>query len=268
MHCDSEKVLRDAEDIVRRVEKGAMVSYAQNYEDVMLRRAFSGNSAGVYVDVGAFHPTENSVTKHFYDQGWAGINIEPNSDLLSAFMESRSRDKNFALAVSDRICETEIFLSGSRGWSSMNPELVGAYQKEGVLLRPTMVETTTLTKLFEDNLAETVDFLKIDVEGHEKQVVSGNNWQKNRPKIVLIETVVPKILHNQDAKKEHENWSTWVCEMKEKAYLFAYFDGLNSFFIREESSDLLECFEMPPNYFDDFVKFRELAFAKYILHAV
>ena len=54
-----------------------MLTYAQNFEDVMLARLFQAQSVGFYVDIGAWHPTELSVTRHFYDLGWSGINIEP-----------------------------------------------------------------------------------------------------------------------------------------------------------------------------------------------
>jgi len=54
------------------------VSYAQNYEDVMLWRALKHIENGFYIDVGAAWPSEHSVTKLFYDEGWRGINIEPN----------------------------------------------------------------------------------------------------------------------------------------------------------------------------------------------
>jgi hypothetical protein len=41
-----------------------MLTYAQNFEDVMLARLFGEQSSGFYIDIGAWHPTELSVTKH------------------------------------------------------------------------------------------------------------------------------------------------------------------------------------------------------------
>ena len=54
-----------------------MISYAQNAEDVLLNRAFAGRGDGFWIDVGASDPVVNSVTKHFSDHGWRGINVEP-----------------------------------------------------------------------------------------------------------------------------------------------------------------------------------------------
>ena len=55
----------------------SFISYAQNFEDVMLRRVFAELDTGFYIDVGANDPSADSVTKAFYDAGWHGINIEP-----------------------------------------------------------------------------------------------------------------------------------------------------------------------------------------------
>ena len=60
------------------------VSYAQNFEDVLLWRALGHIKNGVYIDVGANSHVEQSVTKVFYDAGWSGINIEPLPSFVTA----------------------------------------------------------------------------------------------------------------------------------------------------------------------------------------
>jgi hypothetical protein len=80
----------------------ACVSYAQNAEDVRLRRAFKDQSSGFYVDVGANHPIENSVTKHFYDSGWTGINVEPAPGPFALIAKERKRDINLNVGCSNR----------------------------------------------------------------------------------------------------------------------------------------------------------------------
>ena len=75
-----------------------MISYAQNFEDVILWRVFKDIISGFYIDVGAYHPRIDSVTKWFYDQGWNGINIEPSKEYLDRFYDERPRDLNLNLA--------------------------------------------------------------------------------------------------------------------------------------------------------------------------
>ena len=71
-----------------------MISYAQNFEDVMLARAFAGKTEGFYVDVGAMDPVDGSVTKYFYELGWSGINIEPDEEYYKRLVADRKRDCN------------------------------------------------------------------------------------------------------------------------------------------------------------------------------
>jgi len=79
-----------------------MLTYAQNFEDLMLARLFGEQSLGFYIDIGAWHPTELSVTKHFYDLGWSGINVEPIRKQYELFAAERPRDVNLCIAVTDR----------------------------------------------------------------------------------------------------------------------------------------------------------------------
>jgi hypothetical protein len=79
-----------------------MVSYAQDAEDVMLQRAFPPGYRGIYIDAGASDPFQFSVTKHFYDCGWRGINIEPVPSVWERLQNQRPRDVNLNLALSDR----------------------------------------------------------------------------------------------------------------------------------------------------------------------
>ena len=78
-----------------------MISYAQNREDVLLARVFHDVKAGFYVDVGANDPEHCSVTKHFYDLGWRGINFEPGR-VFEKLAAARPRDINLNVAASDR----------------------------------------------------------------------------------------------------------------------------------------------------------------------
>ena len=78
------------------------VSYARNFEDVLLWRALRGVKNGFYVDVGAAHPDTNSVTRAFYDRGWSGINVEPTVELSLRLKAARPRDINVQIALGER----------------------------------------------------------------------------------------------------------------------------------------------------------------------
>ena len=79
-----------------------VISYAQNREDVILAAFFNENEKGFYVDIGANHPVNDSVTKYFYDRGWNGINIEPNINQYELLEQQRPRDTNLKVGISNK----------------------------------------------------------------------------------------------------------------------------------------------------------------------
>ena len=98
----------------------AMISYAQNREDVMVYRALKALGKGTYIDVGAGDPVNDSVTKYFYDQGWSGINIEPHPVRFQALKEQRTRDINLQSVLSDCVKECEFYYFEHADFSTYN----------------------------------------------------------------------------------------------------------------------------------------------------
>ena len=85
------------------------ISYAQNFEDVVLWRALKHVESGFYIDVGAAHPDDYSVTRAFYDRGWRGINVEPTSQVIR-LTGARPRDINLHMAVGGSPGELTLFV--------------------------------------------------------------------------------------------------------------------------------------------------------------
>jgi hypothetical protein len=69
-----------------------MLTYAQNFEDVMIARLFEAGYRGFYVDIGAAHPEHLSVSCHFYKHGWSGINVEPSPHFFPLLCAARPND--------------------------------------------------------------------------------------------------------------------------------------------------------------------------------
>jgi FkbM family methyltransferase len=174
-----------------------VISYAQNYEDVVLERCFADVAAGFYIDVGAWDPFEHSVTHYFYERGWHGINIEPNPEYFERLERDRTRDTNLrvALGEADRESQTFTILKGS-GIStlrSLSDDYLENLDGRGYPQEPTEVSTVTLASVCRDHVPEgtEIEFLKIDVEGWETQVLRGHDWDRWRPKVLVIEAVTP-----------------------------------------------------------------------------
>jgi hypothetical protein len=124
------------------------VSYAQNFEDVILWRALKRIDRGFYVDCGAYDPTRQSVTKAFYDRGWRGINIEPIPSLLQEFIVQRPLDGNLAIALSDGSDGAEVaelYEIADTGLSTLFHTIAQQPVKAGLSARIISVPTATLS---------------------------------------------------------------------------------------------------------------------------
>ena len=227
-----------------------MISYAQNQEDVLLSRLFPPGRPGFYIDVGANDPVVDSVTKHFYDLGWRGINVEPSSRPYERLLQQRDRDVNLNVGLSDK--------EGSLSFYEFPPELPGSstfeygqaewHHDSGRPYEQREVPVTTLARICEEHVAGPIDFLTIDTEGHERQVLEGGDWTRWRPRVVVVEATQPNTLI-----PTHDRWEHLLTGAD---YLFATFDGLNRFYVRKEDEDLLPALAAPANVCDDFIPFK------------
>jgi FkbM family methyltransferase len=227
------------------------VSYAQNFEDVMLWRALKHIENGFYVDVGANDPTFDSVTLAFYERGWHGINIEPMESFYRQLCEQRHRDINLPVGISSVAGEQIFYEVPETGISSFVPEVVFHNRfLSGREIIERVVPVTTLNDIFEEYIHGPVHFLKIDVEGYEKAAVEGLDLRKWRPWILVVEATLSNspVLH-EDSPNEL---------IIASGYTFVYFDGLNRFYIANEYPDLASSLSVPPNVFDYFITSRQV----------
>lgn len=222
-------------------------SYAQNMEDILLWRALKHVKAGFYIDVGAFSPDIDSVTRAFSERGWRGINIEPNSVYWSELIAKRPNDINLQLAASDREGVMDLYIVGQTGLTTVEADIAMFHEKAGRASTARKTPSRTLSGIWDEHIArnQAVHILKIDVEGHERAVLQGLDLTRHRPWVVLIEAVSP---HTREVN--HEAWQEIL---EGSRYDFVYFDGLNRFYVAREHHELKSSFEAPPNVFDQFV---------------
>src|SRR5580704_17030694 len=165
-----------------------IISYAQNFEDIMLWRALKHIKKGFYMDIGAAWPVADSVTKLFYDKGWRGINIEPNPDLYQELEKQRSEDININAAISSNATQSQFFMAGTTGLSTADKTIADHYKKNGVTLSAVQTSFLTLNDVWEQFVGkQDVHFLKIDVEGLETTIIASNDWVNHRPWVLVVE---------------------------------------------------------------------------------
>jgi len=221
------------------------ISYAQNFEDVILNRIFSDIEKGFYVDIGAHHPEVDSVTKLFYERGWNGINIEPSSESFKLFETERVRDINLNVACGSANGLVEFYQFEDSGLSTIKNVIADQHAVSGRRYINKFVIIKVLDDILEEYEIGDIHFLKVDVEGAEKDVLSGIDLRRYNPWVVLVEATEPN-----KTQKNHEEWEFIL---KNAGYKFVYFDGLNRFYISNKYLNLDKFFQVPPNVFDDFI---------------
>ena len=222
------------------------ISYAQNFEDVMLWRAFKDSADGFYIDIGANHPEIDSVTKSFYDKGWNGINIEPVKNEFELLLSDRNRDINLNVAVGSASGSMPLFTFPGTGLSTLDQENAQANVAAGHSMLEQEISILTLADIYNKYVTRAVDFLKIDVEGWERDVLLGADFHLFRPKIILVESTMPG--------SQQSNHNAWESILISANYSFIWFDGLNRFYVASEHFEVISpLFKTPPNIFDGFI---------------
>jgi FkbM family methyltransferase len=181
------------EKVIKRLlplYRHANISYSQEGEDMILHRFFEYQKKGVYVDVGAHHPFRFSNTNFFYRKGWTGINIEPMPEVAPLFKKYRSKDINIQKGVSLKEEQLTYYVFDETALNTFSEEKANEYTQANLpLVKKLVIDTVPLSKILDDNIPAntTIDFLTIDTEGLEMEVLQSNNWNKYQPTFVILE---------------------------------------------------------------------------------
>ncbi len=228
----------------------AFVTYAQNFEDLMLWRALHQVEGGFYIDLGASEPVIDSVTLAFYERGWRGINIEPVPGAFARLAAARPRDVNLNLAVGDHEGEQVFYLvDGGNGLSTFSETMRDSFAKEGRSIETVRVPVRRLADICREHVQGAIHFLKIDIEGAERAALEGAGLETWRPWIIVVEATVANT-----TIPTHDQWEGLLLEHR---YSMVYADGLNRFYLAEEHAELAAAFAVPPNVFDRYVRHSE-----------
>ena len=150
----------------------------------------SDKMSGFYVDVGAFHPTLFSNTYFFYLNGWQGINVEARPGSKQLFDRVRPRDINLEVGVSrERGSMTYYFIAEDSPMNSFSPEFLKQIEMLEHVRSEIPVPTLPLAELLDRHLPknQAIDFMNVDVEGHDFEVLESNDWNRFRPKVIVVE---------------------------------------------------------------------------------
>jgi len=179
--------------LIRAVDPWARLSYAQEGEDVLLDRLLAKQGNGFYVDVGAHHPKRFSNTHYFHMRGWRGINIEPNPAVHDLFGKMRSRDVNLQLGISEQAGELLYYEFDEPALNTFDEQLMRERESSTpyrvIATRRIKVEPLTAVLAAYLPSGQAIDFLSVDVEGLDLNVLRSNDWERFRPRCVVSEAL-------------------------------------------------------------------------------
>jgi FkbM family methyltransferase len=236
------------------------LSHAQNFEDVMIRRCFR-RDVGFYVDVGAHDPDVDSVTRSFYDLGWSGINIDPLPRMAARLAARRPRDITLECAVASTAGRAILHdIDDSGGVSTLDGAIARDHAAHGWQGYEIDVEVRTLSDILDAHLGDhQIDFLKIDVEGFELEVLKGADFRRHPATLLILESRNPVSIDMVDRVDEvHDRFEEHAAYLGPFGYSLVFRDGTNSFYLAADAMDLARHFTRPPGVFDMFVHVNSL----------
>ena len=230
-----------------------LTTYAQNFEDVLLWRALKEVEGGFYIDIGAQDPVTDSVSLAFYERGWRGLHVEPNSHYAGLLREARPDEEVVQAVIAAEPGLADFYEIENSGLSTADAEIAERHQRDGFPAKKVSIPAMQLEALLDRFKDREIHWLKIDVEGFEHQVIESWGASLVRPWVLVVESTRPRT---------QESSADWEPLLLERGYRPVHFDGLNRFYVSAAHTDLEERFSAGPNTFDDFVLAESNYFAR------
>ena len=199
--------------------------FSQTGEDIIIKFLLEKEN-GFYVDVGCNDPIDYSNTFELYKRGWTGLNIDANPELIKKF-KIRPHDISVCEAVSDEVKEMVFHEFEQSAVSTLDTSVLEDWKNTWNYKKGRKVITKTLTQILDEHLIQNeIDFLSIDVEGHDFQVLNSLDFEKYNPTLILIE------MHQFDIKDYETNKIVHFLDLK--GYDLVGFVVMNGYFLRRK----------------------------------
>ena len=167
-------------------------SFSQCGED-MIARFYLQQPKGFYIDIGAYHPKRISNTYHFYLKGWSGINIDGSKKSVELFNKMRPNDVNLHCCVGlpKSTSTVDFYMFDIAELNTFNkkalPDILKYHKQTPVAVEK--IELHSLRNILDEHmpLDKNIDLLSIDAEGADEEILLSNNWDRHRPKVLIVE---------------------------------------------------------------------------------
>ena len=195
------------------------IHYGEFGEDILVNRIFKNKNFGTYVDIGAYHPFKGSLTQKLYSKGWKGVNIDISKTSIDLFDIARPNDLNINCAVGIKNEETIFYQN-----SLINQQ--NSLKRQNLDQKEIKIKCFRLDDLLISKKIKNVDYINIDTEGTELDVIKGIDFEKTKPLLLTIED------NNFDNKADSKIEKIYY--MKNLGYELINTVGVTMFFFRNE----------------------------------
>lgn len=192
------KAINFLKSVIRNILPIGRLSYSQEGEDLVLARILEelNITTGFFVDIGAHHPTRYSNTYYFYRRGWRGINVDALPGTRKLFQRIRPRDITLEYGVGSQ--------EGVLRYFAFNEPALNTFSEQEAkkkahppyhIINALKIPVVTLRQILDEYLPRniSIDFLTIDAEGFDHEIISSNDWSRYRPRLILLELLNTEI---------------------------------------------------------------------------
>ncbi len=168
------------------------ISFSKSGDDIQLMKLINQSNPGVYVDVGCWHPVKASNTYYFYLRNWKGICIDPNPELKSLYDIYRKKDIFINCGIGNTSNALKYYMFNESSMNTFSNDFIDKNNLQSQIIKTIEIPLKPLSIILDENISENdrLDFFDIDVEGFDIEVLKTNNWNKYRPKVIVVESDV------------------------------------------------------------------------------
>ena len=186
------KMVSKLKSLIRDIVPIGRLSYAQEGEDLVLARILGelGMTTGFFVDIGAHHPSRFSNTYYFYRRGWCGINVDALPGTKRLFQRMRSRDITIECGVGSQEGKLKYFAFNEPALNTFSEEEAKKKDRPPYhIINTIQIQVVTLKQILNEHLPHgtKIDFMTIDAEGFDHEIIISNDWALYRPRVLLVE---------------------------------------------------------------------------------
>ena len=174
-------------NLYRRKYKYKKISYSLNAVDLIIDYIFKNKNNGFYLDVGSQHPISNNNTYLLFKRGWSGINIDLDKKNIDLFNTARPNDINLNLAISSDVAEKKLYFYHDKSPINTLNKVVSDFQT-AIVKEIKTIKTTTLDITLQSlKLNNKIDYMNLDIEGHEMEIFKAFDLSLYKPSVISVE---------------------------------------------------------------------------------